>query len=257
MSAWDSYEALAEVRGETKRGITKRRESKYITNHIIDSLSYFSVTIDGTAQNVAIVNTDNLDQKLIYSMPGGDLRHGGLVNWKNCMWIINEKDANTEIYARGKLLQCNYKLKWVDSSGVLREQWCNVEDGTKYLTGDYEDREFIVTRGDARIAVTVPRNEHTKKLGRDMRFLIDDINGGNEMMSFKLSKPLKVGHSYDSQNGVYKFVMHEDNSTEYDNFVLGVADYYKYFPRTGEESVESNITPGDITDSATGRKKWI
>ena len=89
------------------------------------------MTIDGVSQEVAIVNSDNLDQKYIYSMPGEDIKHGGMVYWMDCYWLVDEKDANREIYTRAKLLQCNYLLKWVDPDGIIREQWCNVEDGTK------------------------------------------------------------------------------------------------------------------------------
>ena len=257
MGVWDSYEALSEVRGLTLHDITLRREKRYLTTKLPDNLSYFNVTIDGVPQNVAIINSDNLDQKTIISMPGEDVRHGGLVYWMDCYWIINEKDANTNLYAKGKLLQCNYLLKWIDNDGVIREQWCMVEDGTKYLTGAYEDRDFVVTRGDSRIAITVPRNEYTKKLGRENRFLIDDINGGSEMLSFSLTKPLKVGHTYDNENGVYKFVLQEVNSTNDDNFELGIADYYKYFPRDGEYAVRDADVPGTHVDEDTGKKRWL
>lgn len=257
MSVWDSYEALTGARGTTKHDIVMQREKRYLTTKVPDNLSYFSVTIDGIPQNVAIINSDNLDQKTIISMPGEDVRHGGLVYWMNCYWIINEKDANTNIYAKGKLLQCNYLLKWIDKDGTIREQWCNVEDGTKYLTGDYEDRDFFTTRGDSRIAVTLPRNEHTKNLGRENRFLIDDINNGNEMLSFILSKPLKVGHAYDENNGVYKFVLHEVNSTNDDNFELGIADYYKYYNRYGELLIREEDKPGTLINEDTGKTRWL
>ena len=131
MSVWDSYEALTGSRGTTKHDIIMQREKRYLATKVPDNLSYFSVTIDDVPQNVAIINSDNLDQKTIISMPGEDVRHGGLVYWMNCYWIVYEKDANTNVYAKGKLLQCNYLLKWIDKDGVIREQWCNVEDGTK------------------------------------------------------------------------------------------------------------------------------
>lgn len=131
MSIWDVYESINESRGITKRDRMLTREKRYITAKIVDSLSYFTVEIDGIQQNVTIINSDNYDQKTIISMPGEDIRHGGLVHWMDCYWIVNEKDANTELYAKGKLLQCNYLLKWIDDEGKIVEQWCNIEDGTK------------------------------------------------------------------------------------------------------------------------------
>lgn len=131
MSVWDSYNSLSEIRGVTKRERALLREQRYISKKLPDNLSYFTVTIDDVSQDVAIINSDNLDEKVIISMPNEDIRHGGLVYWMDCYWMVAEKDANKEVYAKGKLLQCNYLLKWVDSDGVIREQWCNVEDGTK------------------------------------------------------------------------------------------------------------------------------
>lgn len=128
------------------------------------------------------------------------------------------------------------------------------------------DRDFFTTRGDSRIAVTLPRNKHTMRLGRENRFLIDDFVSGKGMLAFTLSKPLKIGHSYEEENGVYKFVLHEVNSTEFDNFELGIADYYKVFPRDGEadpENPEEPASPEEAEDTAeridenTGKKRWL
>lgn len=113
----------------------------------------------------------------------------------------------------------------------------------------------------------MPKNENTIKLGREHRFLVDDIVSGKGMLSFTLSKPLKIGHTYDSENGVYKFVLHEVNSTDDDNFELGIADYYKYFSRDTESEVgeEEHYEAPDTTDienpededSSSGRKRWL
>lgn len=96
------------------------------------------------------------------------------------------------------------------------------------LTGEYVDRNYVITRGDMRLSLTISKNESTSKLNRDTRFLIDDTSSG-EALAYSLSKPLRVGNVYEEE-GVFKFVLQEVNSTEYDNKELMVADYYKYFP---------------------------
>lgn len=236
MSVWDKYENRMSVRGLTEREAYKKREEQSINRRLPNNLSYFEVTIDGIPQIVSIDNSDNLNEKTIRSMPGEDIRHGGLVEWMNERWLITEKDANTTIYARGKLLQCNYLLKWIDSEHVIHEQWCCVEDGTKYLTGELEDRNFIVTRGDSRIAVTIARNHDTAKLNRESRFIIDDPES-TRPLSYLLTKPLKLGMAY-GENGVFKFVLQEVTATGDDNFELQIADYYKHFPELRPNKVE-------------------
>lgn len=146
MSAWDLYEGRMAVRGGSKREAVKRQEILNIQRHLPDNLSYTECTIDGVSRTVAIINSDNLDQKTILSLPGEDIRHGGLVHWMDQYWLVNERDANTTLYTRAKLLQCNYLLKWVveddDGEYSIHEQWCTVEDGTKYLTGELEDQLY-------------------------------------------------------------------------------------------------------------------
>jgi len=140
MNAWDMYANRIGVRGGSKRESIKNIEIRNIYTNLPDSLSYYDdVTIDGVQQTVAIINSDNLDEKTMISMPGENIKHGGLVHWMDQYWLVIEKDYNNTLYVRTKLQQCNYLLRWVSEDGVIHEQWCIVEDGTKYLTGELED----------------------------------------------------------------------------------------------------------------------
>lgn len=247
MSVWDEHKSRMNVIGNTRRNAHDLRAGGSINTHLPSSLSYFDVTIDDIPQTVAIINSDNLNEKLICSLPGEDIRHGGLVHWMDQYWLVTEKDYNTTVYTRAKLLQCNYILKWITEDRVIHEQWCAVEDGTKYLTGEMEDRNFTITRGDSRIAVTIARNEDTAKLNRESRFLIDDPLSP-KMLSYLLTKPLKLGMSF-GEDGVFKFVLQEVSATADDNFDLQIADYYKYFPREGRPSSEGT--------ESSGKKVWL
>ena len=149
MTAWSNYESRAAVHGTTKRKTALRREIHDLNKRLPDSLSYHSVEIFDcyhgyniddrmiqskwmSEQNVAIINSDNLNEKYIFSLPGEDIQDGSLVHWMDNYWLVTERDANTTVYTRAKLLQCNFLLKWVsgDSKEIIR-QWCVVEDGTK------------------------------------------------------------------------------------------------------------------------------
>ena len=131
MSAWNEYQNRMDVRGGSKRNAISRREVHNIYSHLPDNMSYTDVTIDDIEQTVAIINSDNLDEKIILSLPGEDIKHGGLVHWMDNYWLVIEKDANRTLYTRAKLHQCNYLLKWVSEDLIIHEQWCYVEDGTK------------------------------------------------------------------------------------------------------------------------------
>lgn len=255
MSLWDIYQSRLDSIGATKREAKLRRESRYLSAKVPDNLSYSTVDIDGLTQEVAIVSTDNLDEKFIYSMPGEDIVPGGLVEWMDNHWLVTEKDAATELYARAKMIQCNYLLRWVDADHIIHEQWCIIEDGTKYLTGQYEDREFFVTRGDSRLGMIIAKNEHTTKFKRGCRFLIDDANS-EMMLAYELTKPFKLSGVYNNQ-GIFKFVLQEVNTTDDDNQELRVADYYKQFHKVAGEVSRNNVIDPDNTTTEDGRKVWI
>lgn len=264
MSPWDNYSDRMSARGLTKRDTWLNRESKTIHRKLPDSLSYQAVVIydcpygidiksDAMSQyaierNVGIINSDNLDEKTIISMPGEDIVAGSLVDWMGEHWLVIERDANTTVYTRAKMQQCNYLLKWVDDNHQIHEQWCVVEDGTKYLTGFYEDRNFIVKRGDSRIAITMARNPYSIKLDRQSRFLVDDI-GSDQMLAYSLTKPLKFSRVYNDV-GVFKFVLQEVVTTEFDNQELGIADYYRHFPKES-----ASIAPPE--GGTPERRQWL
>lgn len=231
MDIWQLYESRIRNSGATFREESLRRDQHYLRTKIDQSLSYFQVEIDGQSREVAMINSDNLNEKYMYSMPGEDIRCGSMVYWMDNYWIVTERDANIEVYTKVKLLQCNYLLKWIeviDDVPKIFEQHCVVEDGTKYMTGEIEDRNFIVTRGDTRIALTIPKTNHTIKFNRQSRFLVDDVDSSTKM-SFVITKPLRIGNTYNG-DGILKFVLSETNTTDYDNFDLMIPDYYKYFP---------------------------
>ena len=132
------------------------------------------------------------------------------------------------------------------------------------LTGEYEDRSFVTTRGDSRIAITIARNIHTAKLGRLDRFLIDDELSEHKL-AYALTKPLKFAGVYGGK-GVYKFVLQEVNTTDDDNEELGIADYWKHFLHKPDKEgntvlrPDTTVWPADPRteqEEKTGRGKWM
>lgn len=261
MGAWDTYERRMGVRGITRRDAHLIREIQTINQHLPDSLSYTTAVIyapdygwniteeevaeHAVTQNIAIINSDNLNEKMIMAMPGDEIENGSLIHWMDQYWLVTEQDANNTIYRRSKMVQCNHLLRWVSKDDEICEQWCIVEDGTKYLTGEYEDRNFIVTRGDSRISVQLARNRETVRLDRTNRFLIDDEDTPHPL-AYLLTKPLKLG-AYQGK-GCFKFVLQEVTETDDDNVPLRIADYFKHALK--EE-------PIDPKPDVNGKKVWL
>ena len=132
---------------------------------------------------------------------------------------------------------------------------CTIGLNTMDLTGEYEDRQFVVTRGDSRIAITIARNTDTAKLNRTNRFIIDDPES-SVPLAYALTKPLKVGGVYNNE-GIYKFVLQEVVPTDDDNIELGIADYYLHFPKDPTPLVERQEINPDILKTSDGKGVWL
>lgn len=147
MGVWDTYAARANVRGDTKRETHLRREIRNINRKVPESLSYdtviiyppeygYNITSDEMMehrieQQVAMIDSDNLDEKTLLAMPGDDVTHGSLVFWMDNYWLVIERDPNTTVRTKCKLQQCNHLLQWMLPDGTVAQQWSYVEDGTK------------------------------------------------------------------------------------------------------------------------------
>lgn len=131
MSIWDTYQSRLNTQGGDRRSTALQRERRFLNNKLPSSLSYHKVIINGEARNLAVINSDNLNQKTLCTLPGESLPHGGLVEWMDNHWLITKLDANNEVYSKGVMIQCNYQLRWIADDGNIIERWCIVEDGTK------------------------------------------------------------------------------------------------------------------------------
>lgn len=221
-SPFDDYRERLALSGESKREAIKRRAQSYLGRKLGETLSYEEADIDGYLTSLIVLDTEDMDIKKIRSMPGECLPHGGLVDWADNYWLITELDANGKLYDRGKMQQCNFLLKWKKENGDIIERWSIVEDGTKYLIG--EKTQSIMSIGDARLAVTVGRDNETVNINRGMRFIIDDPDT-SEPLVYQVTKPNKKYNVYNGQ-GVIRFIMNEVNATEFDDMDLRIADYY-------------------------------
>lgn len=135
-----------------------------------------------------------------------------------------------------------------------------LHNNTIDMTGELEDKHFIVTRGDSRITMTIARNEYTVKFDRESRFLIDDEDSPHKL-SYILTKPLKKGLLYDGK-GVFKFVLQESTATGDDNHELGIADYFEYFMPDGTRITQGGsgtkpVAPTENPGKSDGKKVWF
>jgi len=244
MNGWDIYES----RMVENRQAWLDHAKGTIHRKLHSSLSCKDVKIDGEDRTVAIIRRSQYDERRICSLPGETLHHGGLVEYAGCVWLITEIDVDDEVYQRGIMRRCNHLLKWIGKDGTLREKWCIVEDGTKYLIG--EKVVSLMSVGDSRIAITIGKDPETIELGRGHRFLIDD-NMVGVPSAYQITKANRFFDTTNS-NGVFRFILTEVALTHHDNIEQRIADYTAWTPDKTLDSdhIDSESTIVEIVQAA-------
>lgn len=268
MGGWDAYRQRLGVIGETKREMWVNRTRAAIARRAMASPSTHLVRINGEEQYVSITHRANISEKRISALPGEHLIHGGLVEFNTGVWLITELDADNEVYERGLMKRCNHQLRWIGRDGKVREKWCIVEDGTKYLIGEATSRyENLMVIGDARIAVTVGKDKDTLELNRGLRFLIDDSDV-DRPLAYQITKANRFFNLYEGE-GVFRFILNEVVLTENDNISERIGDYNSWMPvrELDGDHRDSDCTVAEIVEQAIdnveenppqgGKEEWL
>lgn len=249
MNPWLSYrQRVCSDTGGERTYITQREQSR-LRRGSSSHLSTESVTVDGKPHDVSVIGSDDVTQKTICAVEGERLMAGSLVMWEDMPWLISSVDPNHKLYSKGTMLHCNHLLKWINDTGQVVKRWSVILDGTKYMAGEtssaYAGNGMVL--GDTRISVVLARDKETARLTREHRFIIDDEDSPNKL-TYRLTKPFKVGGLFDGR-GVMSFIFTEANTESDDNVELGIADYYKHFPKKGKHPHKPKEEKPDSDDS--------
>lgn len=246
--AWSTYYGRMSAVGRSKRDMWVRHTQDSLTRRMLDSPACHRVMMAGREQLITVAHTEDMAVKRICALPGEHLKHGGIVEFAGGKWLVTELDADNEVYERGLMQRCNHILRWIGKDGTLKVKDCFIEDGTKYLIGEYS--EELLTIGDARIALVIGKDEDTCELARGVRFLIDDTDS-EVTLAYQITKPNKFFNVYDGE-GVFKFILNEVTLTGNDNISLRIADYNNWKPEqhTDGDHVDSDLSVAEIVETA-------
>ena len=160
-------------------GTKSRREKELVkinhemSKHFEDTFDTEEVLLnDIPTQLMIIKDTDgNTFKKKIKSVHGNKFNLGDYVKWNNQMWLITLVDVDEKTWNRGYMYLCTVPLRWQNLEGKIIERWVYAEDFTKYSNGITGNN--TITVGDNQYGLTLPVDEETKRLKRDMRFPMD------------------------------------------------------------------------------------
>ena len=223
LSSLSNYKRRLSYLKDPPRERWLKNTQSWINSKLPNSLSFQTAVIDGEERKCAITSTQKLREKNIHTMPGETIFAGTYVEWANSVWLITSVDEYSEVYQTGLMVQCNYNLKWVNPRGEVVSRMVIAIDGTKYLTGEYSQQ--FVTVGDARMQVTMPKDDETALIDRGDRFLIDDPKA-EDIQAFEVTKLNRASSVYNG-HGIYVHMLVESpRNDEVDNYELMIANYY-------------------------------
>ena len=147
--------------------------NRHVDECFADTVDYHIVKRNGVPFELLIIkDTDNNTfKKKIKSRPSEPFNLGDYIEWNNQIWLVTLVDADDKTYHSGYMYLCTVPLRWQNSEGKIIERYVYAEDFTKYSNGVTGNN--TITIGDNQYGLTLPVDEETKKLKRDMRFPMD------------------------------------------------------------------------------------
>ena len=162
----------------TYKSQSKQETDLYLLNRHVeecfaDTIDYHVVKRNGESYELLIIkDTDgNTFKKKIKARPSAPFNLGDYIEWNGQIWLITLLDPNEKTYHSGYMYLCTVPLRWQNSEGKIIERYAYSEDFTKYSSGTTGNN--TITIGDNQYGLTLPIDEETRKLHRDIRFPID------------------------------------------------------------------------------------
>ena len=137
-------------------------------------------------------------------------------------WICIESYNRDEILCAGKLVRCNYRMKWQDDNKNIFEYPVFEINSTQYNSGEFGDK--TMTLGGSQHLITAIADKNTIALNNGQRFFWDR-NTINPTV-FKLTQNDTTAMNYDK--GLVKITVTEDQyNPKTDSIENWLCDYFQ------------------------------
>ena len=74
-------------------------------------------------------------------------------NKDDTYWLVYNSFNVNDIHYEGKLIQCNYLLKWQLSDGKVVERWANIVSASKYDTGETGNATIVLSSNNFTVLI--------------------------------------------------------------------------------------------------------
>ena len=235
--------------------------NKHVDDRFADTIDYHVVKRNGEPFELLIIkDTDNNTfKKKIKSKHSTPFNLGDYIEWNSQIWLVTLLDSNDKTYHSGYMYLCTVPLRWQNTKGEIVERWAYSEDFTKYSSGISSNNTTTV--GDNQYGLTLPIDEETKALKRDMRFPID-FDDAEEPEIYKLTnrKVMLNNNSYFDRGGTMIATMSFNELNKSTDKRVAMSDGREIWicnyteSTTPQEDDKTTILSGSITGTISGNK---
>ena len=117
-------------------------------------------------------------------------------------WLVYNSFNVNDIHYEGKLIQCNYSLKWQLSNGKVVERWANIVSASKYDTGETGNATIVLSSNN--FTVLIGYCEEGYEL-EGKRVFIDKRNVNPEKV-FKMTRGDDVLFDSGTMGSLFSFI---------------------------------------------------
>lgn len=134
-----------------------------------------------------------------------------------CTEVFNIDD----IHWQGRLIQCNWILKWQLDDGTILEYPCIDQNTTQYNSGETSNRQFTI--GTSQHMLTLPLDENTVALSSPKRFFLD--NNFKKPTVFVVTQNDTTSYAYGKKGLIHVTLFEDPFRPDTDRIDLGICDY--------------------------------
>lgn len=163
-------------------------------------------------------------------------------------WLVYNSFNVNDVHYEGKLIQCNYPLKWQLSNGKVVERWANIVSASKYDTGETGNATIVLSSNN--FTVLIGYCEEGYEL-EGKRVFIDKRNVNPEKV-FKMTRGDDVLFDSGNMGALFSFIADktEFNKDE-DRPDLKLCNYIDVDSSSDTPSEEDPTTPPENPDEMT------
>ncbi len=160
-------------------------------------------------------------------------------------WLIyNSFDVNG-IHYEGKMIQCNYLLKWQLSTGEIIERWANIVSASKYDVGEKHNNTLALSSNN--YTILIGYCEEGFELEGKRVFI--DMKPSNPTKVFKITRSDDVIYNSSGIGYILSFIADKTEfNFETDNQELRICDYTEMNNSIPHSTPSPPSNPDEITD---------